>query len=793
MLSVCIKNMRNQGFSRVRVGILSHDLRLGGAERWIVSLAKYFDRSRIDMVGVALIDPVLYDADLMKELASVTTVSAFYDPMTDNLKRAAGCITQAKADRFDVATDLAERCDVLITWGSGQNLQYVKGGDAKVVLVSHTARSFPNLTLQGVDYLVGCSFSSLLPFLETRFSAVPSSVIYNGSDTARIKPVNGRDWQRRQWGLAPSDIAVGFLSRQSIEKNYTLLADAVQTMPSHYHAIYYGQDQERPGTFSPELIGRERVHLHLPVANLGDVFAGLDVLALPTRHEAYSLTVIESWLAGVPVICTPIGNEPEVAMTHGSLTTVIPFDATADELAAAIVKARGEPSLAKAQKAKKIAWEQFTCEAMAANWADFLESIAGEKSSGNHSLASAASRFSMQERPFAAYPDRPKSDTALQDGTSLMQAEKRLKVSFLSHDLALGGAERWIVSMAKHLKGNRIDVTMLGLTDPRNYDRSLLEEASQYMEIVACDVPGRTDLSRAEGCISRRVSSPQDVATHLAETSDVVITWGSGELSRFIRSGRATIVLASHTTQSFPTLTLEGTDVLVGCCLAALRPFFDLSSNPVLSTVIYNGIDPSRVTPMHGREWQRSQWNLAPSDIAVGFVGRQSSEKNHTLLADAIERMPSCYHAVYYGQSRGDPGAFAKELMGRDRVHLHAAQPHLGDVYAGLDVLVAPSRFEAFSLTILEAWLAGVPVVCTPIGNESETVLKFGSLCTVVPLDCTPEELALAIQKARGPAALLKATKAKEVASEHFTVSTMVKNWENFLLSIQEQKSKRSF
>jgi glycosyltransferase involved in cell wall biosynthesis len=52
------------------------------------------------------------------------------------------------------------------------------------------------------------------------------------------------------------------------------------------------------------LAGRVRIEPAVPHAALGEFFAGLDLFILPSRSEAFSLTVGEALAAGVPVITT---------------------------------------------------------------------------------------------------------------------------------------------------------------------------------------------------------------------------------------------------------------------------------------------------------------------------------------------------------------------------------------------------------------------------------------------------------------------------------------------------------
>jgi len=72
----------------------------------------------------------------------------------------------------------------------------------------------------------------------------------------------------------------------------------------------------------------------------------------------------------------------------------------------------------------------------------------------------------------------------------------------------------------------------------------------------------------------------------------------------------------------------------------------------------------------------------------------------------------------------------------------------IGDVYASLDCFVLASSSEAFSLSLTEAWLAGVPTVSTPVGAVLELEEQYGRMTTLVQVNPSDEELAEAVLEA---------------------------------------------
>lgn len=136
------------------------------------------------------------------------------------------------------------------------------------------------------------------------------------------------------------------------------------------------------------------------------------------------------------------------------------------------------------------------------------------------------------------------------------------------------------------------------------------------------------------------------------------------------------------------------------------------------------------------------------SGFVVGSLGRLHSQKGYDVLVDALARLDGV-SAVLVGdgeerQLLEDRAAVAGV---RDRLTIGGwvddARRHLGS----FDLFVLPSRFEAFPLTVLEAMLAGLPVVATDVGSVAEAVVGGSTGLLVPPGDVAA--LALAIERLR--------------------------------------------
>jgi glycosyltransferase involved in cell wall biosynthesis len=177
---------------------------------------------------------------------------------------------------------------------------------------------------------------------------------------------------------------IGYLGRQSAEKNPLAPAKAVQAGPNHYHAIYYGFgrtgrefDRATVAWCDSHIAGRYR--MFAPNSSVGNILAGFDVVMLASYREAFSLTLIEAWMAGVPVVATPVGSIPELEAKYGKLVFSVPMDPTPYDLASAVKRAT-TPVLRDpvVRRAKELVYREFTIRAMAARWAKYLEGVVRE-------------------------------------------------------------------------------------------------------------------------------------------------------------------------------------------------------------------------------------------------------------------------------------------------------------------------------------------------------------------------------------------------------------------------------
>jgi glycosyltransferase involved in cell wall biosynthesis len=175
----------------------------------------------------------------------------------------------------------------------------------------------------------------------------------------------------------------------------------------------------------------------------------------------------------------------------------------------------------------------------------------------------------------------------------------------------------------------------------------------------------------------------------------------------------------------------------------ALRGIVD----PGKMTVVPNGIDPDEWRPLPEpaeEAWEEPVWC---------FAGRQAPNKGLETLVDAFAastKRRGTGTLVVTGRDWGTRDAMLGRARDRgvaDRLGVlgYVDRERYRRVLARADVLVLPSEWEAFGIVVLEAWMAGTPVVATDVGGLPWVVEEGEDGLLVPPGDA--DALATAVEE----------------------------------------------
>ena len=333
-----------------------------------------------------------------------------------------------------------------------------------------------------------------------------------------------------------------------------------------------------------------------------------------------------------------------------------------------------------------------------------------------------------------------------------------------------GGSSRSLTTLIAAL-GPHIDVTVMGTS-------------ADVVAQVAAGRPGTTTrvLTRVRNkgdvvAIAQHVQALRQLRPDILH-ANLDSQW-SGQYGMFAGVVTRTPVLAAvHAVWPTPArvqhslirVLARRIDVYVGISEFVARSTETLLGLPVgRACVIYNGVSPpATVAPPHERR-----------EPVVGIVGRLAPEKGVDVAIRAMPDIPEG-HLIVVGE-------------GDERTHLESLADTLGIArrvtFAGwveppwaehwsFDVLVAPSLNEGFSLVVLEALLAGIPVVAARVGGIPEMITDGDNGLLVPPGD--PPALARAVNEllADPERRRVMAERGLATALERFTPAKMATQFE---------------
>ncbi|MBN3820539.1 glycosyltransferase family 4 protein, partial [Paraburkholderia sp. Se-20369] len=127
-------------------------------------------------------------------------------------------------------------------------------------------------------------------------------------------------------------------------------------------------------------------------------------------------------------------------------------------------------------------------------------------------------------------------------------------------------------------------------------------------------------------------------------------------------------------------------------------------------SVIYNGVDGSAFA--HAQP-DRAAFKLPGDAFLLLFVGDlRTPRKNLGTVLKALTRLPGNVHLAVAGYLPGSPYPDEARALGlAGRVHFLGLVKNMPTLMRSADAYVFPSRYEAMSLSLLEAMAAGLPVV----------------------------------------------------------------------------------
>jgi glycosyltransferase involved in cell wall biosynthesis len=184
----------------------------------------------------------------------------------------------------------------------------------------------------------------------------------------------------------------------------------------------------------------------------------------------------------------------------------------------------------------------------------------------------------------------------------------------------------------------------------------------------------------------------------------------------------------------------------------------------------------------------RASFGIPPDYPLIVATGRFVPQKNYDLMVRVLATTPRLRLAIAGdGPLHAEAEALARDLCAEDRINFLGAMSHdrVADLLRAGDGFIQTSLFEGQSNSTLEAMHEGLPIVCSDIPMQRESLCEENGDPTaiLVPLDDFEGWRAALLRLRDEPRAAAElGARARALVSRRFTLQRMIDGFENVIL-----------
>lgn len=373
---------------------------------------------------------------------------------------------------------------------------------------------------------------------------------------------------------------------------------------------------------------------------------------------------------------------------------------------------------------------------------------------------------------------------------------QKTRIFYITTDSNIGGTERMLLALLKNLDRERFEPFLCVLKPGGR----LLEEARKLnVETECLNVSSKFDfmvLSRLKSLLIRE--NPSVLHTFLFHANILGRIAGS--------SCRIPVIISSQRSvdewRKFYHSVLDGWSsrfchLIISNSEAGRRRLIEREKIPADKIItIHNGIDVSRFEIEIDVQKKRKELGLDPDDKVIGIIANLRRVKGHRYMFEALRDLHSRIKDVKIkllvvgeGKLKRQLGDLADRLKIKDSVVFCGFRDDIPEVLRAIDILVLPSLWEGFPVSVLEAMASGLPVVASDVGGVSEVVQNGRNGVLVRPADYRHLSTAL-YNLIREPERILRlGAEGKKLVGEKFTLKKMIEDTEDIYDKLLRQQS----
>jgi glycosyltransferase involved in cell wall biosynthesis len=617
-----------------------------------------------------------------------------------------------------------------------------------------------------MDALVGNSRAVVAQLVDEGAPESRVRLIYNGLEVSKLLPC--RSDARRELGLDEETLVGVTIANLIHYKGHkdliTGLGHFARQQSSPWRALLAGRDdglQPKLEQLAQNEGIADKMQFLGQRSDVPRLLAAADFGLLTSHEEGFSNVILESMRAGLPMIVTDVGGNPEAVLNERTGLVVPPHNPRA--IGEAILRLSRDPDLRRrlGAAAQKRVLEEFYLERCVQAHRDMYEEL----------LAGA------QPRNVCVETSEPKVILHVISGLGLGGAERMLKRVVLSEDKS---------NVRRHV--------VISLTDEGFFGRKLCEAG------IGLHCLRLNHFSRLLPALFRlpalmRRIRPDVVMTCLFHADFVgtlaAVASGVG-VRRVVWNLRCSDAELNFKDRCLVALLAWLSPLPHGIAansVAGRRAHEALGYRPRNWFYLHNGLDPDKWRPSAvERKRVRSKLGLEQSTPLIGMVARVDPQKDYATLLSAAKLVVARHPLARFVLIGRD----TERLPASDWLMLLGERDDIEQLMRALDVFVLSSCYgEGSSNVVAEAMASEVPCVVTDVGDSAVLVGDSG---LVVP-PCNPEALAAAINALLAESPQTRAgrgRRARETVRQNYGLQSAIQQYQRVWQSVRSSKTSAS-
>lgn len=239
-------------------------------------------------------------------------------------------------------------------------------------------------------------------------------------------------------------------------------------------------------------------------------------------------------------------------------------------------------------------------------------------------------------------------------------------------------------------------------------------------------------------------------------------------------------------------LGLHLPDRIVGVSRYVLEPLIADDIDEQRLSVIPNGIDTMLLDAQPSTNL-RKKLNIDQSSFVIATTGSLIKRKGIDLLIDALPKLiqnnvPAHLLIIGSGEEEAQLRQQIKSLSLEGRVHLIGEQRNVvGILKATANLFISAAREEAFGLVLVEAGLAGLPVIAPNVGGVSSVITHGENGLLIAPEDTNAIHSAIYELYKKPIKRIMLGATGRVTAFNYFDVRKYARRFESLYESVTQE------